>query len=262
MKAGFIIICAAILLSIAPVGYAYSNVTQEIHRYAVCDADGFCRPEFYVTLDDPLIDGSMRIDYIPSIDPHFWAISITGLANVTVDAQINYDTRGCSTFFVDCPSTTHTAWLMNANQCTLVVDLTTDVPTYFRMVNVPQPDLVTLDGAPASITRYSDGLSVDNFPVGTHQLIFTNPACNPCYNTPGLGITIIAIILLVLWIAFVCIGLYANIGAFLIIGGMMGIVLAMLYLVPCVNIMVSIVILALALVTMLGGAAMYIEEGA
>lgn len=240
---------------------AYSDATQEIHKYAECTADGFCRPEFYVTLADPLINGTMRIDYLPAVDPHFWQIEITGLANVTVDAQENYDTRGCITFFQDCPDTTHIDWLQNENQCLLVVDLSTDVPTYFRMVNVPQPDQVLLDGVPANITRYSDGLSVDDFPVGTHQLQFTNPVCEPCGKTQGPGITLLVLVLLVLWVFLVIVGVYMieTAGSLLIVfGGFCGIALALLYLLPCVAMTIGILVLALAIMTIFFGVAAFV----
>jgi len=242
---------------------AYSDATQEIHRYAECTADGFCRPEFYVSLADPLVNGTMRIDYIPAIDPHFWNINVTGLANVTVDAALNFATRGCGTYFVDCPDTDYLAWLINPNQCVLVVDLSTDVPFYFRMVNVPQPEQVTLDGSAANITRYADGLSVDVFPVGTHQLVFTNPACNPCAEIPDPGLLMIAVILVVLWIAFAAIGLIARGGGggiLVMFGGLMGIILAILYLIPCFPEYIWLAILGLAILTLLAGVGVFMER--
>jgi hypothetical protein len=252
----WIVLSAVLMLSVSPsmyVAQAYSDATQEIHRYAECTADGFCRPEFYVSLDDPLINGTMRIDYLPAVDPHFWKINVTGLANVTVDAELNFATRGCSTYFVDCPDTDYLAWLINPNQCVLVVDLSTDVPFYFRMVNVPQPEQVTLDGSAANITRYADGLSVDVFPVGTHQLVFTNPACNPCAELPDPGLLMIAIILVVLWIAFAAIGVVVRGGLYVMFAGLMGIILAILYLVPCAAFPIWLVILGLAIMTLLAG---------
>lgn len=234
---------------------AYSDATQEIHRYAECTADGFCRPEFYVALDDPLINGTMRIDYLPAVDPHFWVIAVTGLANVTVDAQVNYDIRdapdGCTAFFVDCPDTGYIDWLTNRNQCVLVVDLSTDVPFFFRMVNVPQPLQVTLDGSAANITRYADGLSVNTFPVGTHQLVFTNPACDPCVSA-AVDLWVV-LILLVLWIAFAVIGWLGKMGILTMFGGLMGILMAFLYFIPCSPTYVWMVILLLAILTLLAG---------
>ena len=259
----WIAIAAVLLLSIAPTLYvaqAYSDSTQEIHRYATCGADGFCRPEFYVSLDDANVTGTMRIDYIPAVDPHFWVINITGLANVTVDAQSNYDTRGCSTFFTDCPDTTHLAWLTSPAQCVLVVDFATDVDTYFRMVNVPQPESVTLDGVPAPITRYADGLSVDAVSPGLHQIVFTNPACNPCADVPSGSTLLITIILVVLWISFAAIGAFKGAGILVMFAGLMGIILAILYLVPCVTFPIWLVILGLAIMTLLAGVGIFMQR--
>lgn len=262
-----IITSGIVMLAIAPVTtviQAYSDSTQEIHRFATCDSDGFCRPEFYVVLDDPAVDGTLEVDYIPSVDPHFWYINTTGILNITVDAQENYDVRGCATFFVDCPSTTHLAWLTGSNQCVLTVGFSSDVDTSFRMVNVPQPDQVLIDGASATIVRYGDGIEVLNVTAGSHELIFTNPECNPCGRTQGLGITFIAIILLIIWLAFTALGIaLANMtgGLLMFIGSLVGLALGALYLLPCVSAAVSIVFIALAMVTLLYSIGIMYDSG-
>ena len=258
--ARLLVVSSILLLSVAPlagIAKAYSDATQEIHRNTSCPSDGFCQPEFYVVLDDPLINGTVEVDYLPAIDPHYWIINVTGILNITVDAQENYDTQGCDVFFQDCPDTTHEAWLTAASQCVLVVSLTTDVPMSWRAVNVPQPDQVLIDGGNASFIRWPDGIEVTGISAGTHELVFTNPVCDACGRSVGPGITLITFIMVSLWIAFAIFGLLLSegiIGGLLVImAGVIGLILALTYMVPCVPGSVSLLVLGLAILTLVFG---------
>lgn len=168
------ILAILVVAWLSPFVRGYSDLTQEIHRYTSCSSDGFCRPEVYVVLDDPMTPGSIQVDYVPSVDEWLWTITLRGIVNATVDAQENYDQRGCLEFFQDCPSTDHDTWLRR--QDTLVVDIDTD--TYLdtlRIVNVPMPRrTVLMDGHGAHYDlRPNEGeVWLYDTPVGLHRYIF------------------------------------------------------------------------------------------
>jgi hypothetical protein len=72
--------------------------------------------------------------------------------------------------------------------------------------------------------------------------------------------SILAIILLVLWISFAAIGVAKPSGVFLILAGFCGIVLTLVYVVPT-NIFPGIAVLGAALVCVVIGALIVMEEG-
>jgi hypothetical protein len=253
----YIVIASIAFASIFFIGgvIAYSDQTQEIHRYTDCNSDGFCRPEVWVNLDNPANPGSIQVDYVPSIDPYLWNITIVNLRNVTVNAQDNYDTRGCLEFFVDCPDTTHFRWL-SSQPDPLRVRLITDVNLEtFRLVIVPIPYKVTLDDFTTNMTfvEYPDGIKVFNAPAGIHDIYFW---LHP--SVPLLGSMEFLFILLILWIAFAIIGIVRKSGFILIFASFIGMVLAVIFILPISSIGM-LVLLAPAIAIFLVGISLIYE---
>lgn len=169
----------------------YSDLTVEIHTGpASCPADGWCRPEFYVVRSDPAQPGSVKVDYVPSTDAMRWTITIRNIKNITVDALVNYNTQGCATFFADCPSTLHDAWLRNQDTLTVVIDTDVYVDS-LTVLNVPAPYGVLLDGVGAYWDLAVDtGGRVYDIPVGVHILtLFMQPSPGTYGTDPGLQVS-------------------------------------------------------------------------
>ena len=160
---------------------AYSDATQEIHRDVYCAADGWCSDEMYVVREDPLQQGRVKIDYVPATNAYVWNILVRNLRNATADGLANYDTEGCLTFFLDCPSTTHEAWLYGRETVTVMLD--TDTTFAFRLVNVPRPWKVTVDGAPWDQWSNDDwGPSVSGIQPGLREVVFYVASPGGPYN--------------------------------------------------------------------------------
>lgn len=242
MKFKYLVILTLISISsfLSVTVIAYSDQTQEIHRFTNCYSDGFCRPEVWINLEIPGNVGSIQVDYIPSIDPYLWNITIVNLRNVTVNAQDNYDTRGCLEFFVDCPDTTHLRWL-SSQPDPLRIRLISDVQLQtFRLVIVPTPYKVTLDDFISNMTfiENSDGITVFNAPSGTHDIYF--------WLHPPKAILdplTFMLLFLIIWVIFAIIGVIRKSAMILIFASFIGIVLAVFFIIPISN-LAGLVLLA------------------
>lgn len=234
---------------------AYSDQTQEIHRFTDCNSDGFCRPEVWVNLDNLANPGSIQVDYVPSIDPYLWNITIVNLKNVTVNALDNYNERGCLEFFVDCPDTTHFRWL-SSQPDPLRIRLISDVQLQtFRLVVVPIPYKVTIDDFTTNMTFVEniDGITVFNAPSGTHDIYFWLHPPGPILDSLTL-----MLLLLLIWIIFAIVGVIRKSAMVLIFASFIGMVLAVFFIIPISN-LAGLVLLAPPILIFLWGVKLLYE---
>lgn len=139
-----VLLLALLVPGLLPVLNAFGEESLEIHRDKTCTADGWCVPELYLVRQDPAANARVKIDYTPVTTAYDWTIELWNVKNSTTDALVNYQTRGCGVFFSSCPDTFYLTWLYHRE--TLTIHLTTDTLTSFRLLNVPVPWKVTVDG--------------------------------------------------------------------------------------------------------------------
>lgn len=167
--AALLIVTQALILP--AVVRAASDATVPINVSKTCASDGACVPEFTIEREDTGQSASVAVLYTPSWDPLVWNITVRNVHRLTVDASLNYETRGCAVFFSDCPDTTASWWLARPDR--FAVNLDSDTVITFTVVNVPRPAAITMDGLPWNgVTYAATGGTVWNAPAGIHAWVF------------------------------------------------------------------------------------------